>query len=78
MIPTFFLSFGVIFFWMVFHAFISREIKGRGWGINIRIYRRDSEPIMYWVTFFACLVCAVWSTEFGVLAAFKMLANRDV
>jgi len=76
MIPTFFLSFGAYFFWMVFNAFSTQEIKGRGWGFSIRIYRRDSEPIKYWVTFFSYLICAVWTTLFGVLAAFKMLTNH--
>jgi hypothetical protein len=76
MIPTFFLAIGAVFFWMVFSGFSSQEIKGRGWGFSVRIYRRDSEPIMYWVTFSSYLVCAIWATVFGVLAALKMLAKH--
>ena len=75
MIPTFFLAIGALFSWMVFNAFSSQEIKGRGWGFSTRIYRRDSEPIMYWVTFSSYLVCAVWATVFGVLAVLKGLLN---
>lgn len=75
MIPTLFLAIGILFFWLVFRAFSSQEITGRGWGIGIRVYRRDSEPIRYWVTFSSYLVCAVWATAFGVLAALKTLAT---
>ena len=75
MIPTFFLAIGALFSWMVFKAFSSQEIKGRGWGFSTRIYGRDSEPLMYWVTFSSYLVCAVWATVFGVLAVLKGLLN---
>jgi ABC-type spermidine/putrescine transport system permease subunit I len=76
MFATFFLAIGALFFWMVFKGFSDQEIKGRGWGFNVRIYRRDSEPIKYWVTFLSYLVCAVWSTVFGVLMALRMLSNH--
>lgn len=76
MFATFFLAFGALFFWLVFKGFSEQEIKGRGWGFNIRIYHRDSESIMYWVTFGSYLVCAVWSTVFGILMALKMLSQR--
>jgi hypothetical protein len=75
MIATLFLGIGILMFWMVFNAFTSQEIKGRGWGFSVRTYQRDSEPIWYWVTFSSYLVCAVWATAFGILAALKMLAN---
>ena len=75
MVPTFFFALGMLFFWMVFKAFSSQEIKGRGWGFSTRTYSRESEPIMYWLTFISYLVCAVWSTVFGILAALKLLAN---
>ena len=75
MIATLFLAIGILFFWMVFNAFSSQEIKGRGWGFSVRTYHRDSEPSWYWVTFSSYLVCAIWATAFGVLAAFKMLSN---
>ena len=71
MIATLFLAAGLFFFWMVFKAFSSREIAGRGWGFSSRIYSRDSEPVLYWVTFWSYLVCAVWATVFAVLAARK-------
>lgn len=75
MVPTLLLVTGMLFFWMVFKAWSSREIKGRGWGFSVRLYCRDSEPIWYWVTLSSYLICAVWSTAFGVLAALKMVAT---
>jgi hypothetical protein len=71
MIPMVFLAIGALFAWMVFKGFSSQEIKGRGWGFNVRTYHREREPVMYWVTFLSYLVCAVWATAFGVLAALR-------
>ena len=62
---------GILFFVIVFKAFSSRELKARGWGFSTRIYRRDSEPIMYLINFISYLVIAVWTTVFAVLAACK-------
>ena len=76
MFATFFLAIGALFFWMVFKGYSSQEIKGRGWGFDILIYHRDNEPVMYWVTFVSYLVCAVWSTVFGILMALKMFSNH--
>jgi len=76
MIPTLFLAIGALFFWLVSTAYSSQEIKGRGWGFSTRTYCRDSEPLMYWVTFSSYLACAVLATGFGLLAALRMLANR--
>lgn len=75
MIAILFLAIGILFFWMVFNAFLSQEIKARGWGFGVRTYHRISDPVWYWVTFLSYLVCAVWATAFGILAAFKMLSN---
>lgn len=75
MIATLFLATGVLFFWMVFNAYSSQEIKGRGWGFSVRTYQRDSEPIWYWVTFVSYLVCAIWATLFGAIAAYKSLTS---
>ncbi len=71
MIATLFLAMGTLFFWMLFSAFTSREIKARGWGFECRIYNRGSEPVMYWLTFSCYLICAVWATAFGILAAIR-------
>jgi len=71
MFATFFLAAGALFFWLVFKGYSDQEVKGRGWGFSIRIYRRASEPIMYWVTFVSYLVCAVWSSVFGILMVLK-------
>ena len=75
MIASLFIAIGILFLWMVLSAFSSKEIKGRGWGFGVRTYYRDREPIWYWVTFSSYLVCAIWATSFGVLAAFRMLSN---
>ena len=73
MFATFFLAAGALFFWLVFKGYSDQEVKGRGWGFSIRIYRRASEPIMYWVTFVSYLVCAVWSSVFGILMVLRLL-----
>jgi len=69
MIATLLLVTGILFFWLVFKAFSSREIEARGWGFSTRIYRRDSEPVMYWISLLSYLVIAVWTTVFAVMAA---------
>jgi hypothetical protein len=62
---------GIFFFMMVFNAYSSGELKARGWGFSTRIYRRDNEPIMYWISFMSYLMAAVFAAVFGVLAACK-------
>jgi hypothetical protein len=69
MIATLFLAAGILFSWMVFKAYASGEITGRGWGFSTRTYCRDSDPVWYWVTFTCYVVCAVWATVFGIMAA---------
>jgi len=69
MIATLLLVTGILFFWLALKAFTSREIEARGWGFSTQIYRRDSEPVMYWVSFLSYLVIAVWTTVFAVMAA---------
>lgn len=69
MIATLLLVTGILFLWLVFKAFSSREIEARGWGFSTRIYRRDSEPVMYWISLLSYLVIAVWTTVFAVMAA---------
>ena len=70
MLASLFLIIGVVFFTLVLKAFFSREIRARGWGFSTRIHCRDSEPVSYWVTFVSYLVIAVWTTLFGLMAAF--------
>lgn len=70
MIATLLLVTGILFFWLVLKAFTSREIEARGWGFSTRIYHRDSEPVMYRVSFLSYLViAAVWTIVFAVMAA---------
>ena len=69
MIATLLLVTGILFFWLVLKAFTSGEIEARGWGFSTRIYHRDSEPVMYWISLLSYLVIAVWTTAFAVMAA---------
>ena len=71
MIAILFMIIGISFSLIVFKAFSTRELKARGWGFSTRIYRRDNEPVMYWISFISYLVIAVWATVFAVLAARK-------
>jgi len=77
MISLLFLAIGLLFFWMLYSAISSQEIKGRGWGFSVRTYSREVEPVMFWVTFAGYLICALWSTAFGILAAIKALAKPN-
>lgn len=65
MLTTLFLALGAVFVWLLLKGYSTREIIARGWGIQVRIYQRDSEPIMYWVTFGTYLVLAVLCTVIG-------------
>ena len=67
MFAIFFLAAGALFFWLVIKGYSAEELKGRGCGFSVQIYRRESEPIMYWVIFVSYLVCAVWASVFGIL-----------
>jgi len=73
MLAMLFLATGALCFWMVLRAFTSGELKGRGWGFSYRIYHRDREPFFYWLMLSCWVVCALWATVFGVLAALKSL-----
>lgn len=69
MIATLFFLVGILFLWMAFKGLKSREIKGRGWGFSSRIYRRDYEPVFYWITVSSYVVIFIWTTVFAVMAA---------
>jgi len=71
--PLILIGFGLFFFYMLFNAFLSREIKARGWGFSTRIYQRDGEPIMYWVNFIIYLTMAVCTTVIGFQLIIKSL-----
>jgi hypothetical protein len=60
------------------HAYSSRELKARSWGFSTRIYKRDNEPIMYWMSFMSFLMAAVFATVFGVLAAWKSFFEMEI
>lgn len=71
MIATLLFAAGLFFSWMVYNAYSSREIRGRGWGVSTRIYRRDREPVWYWVTFSCYVIIAVWTTAFAVMVLIR-------
>lgn len=54
---------GVSFFWMPLKALATREIQ-----VRTQVYRRDSEPVMYWMSVLSYLVIAVWTSVYAVLA----------
>lgn len=60
---------GILFLWKAFKGLASREIEGRGWGFSTRIYRRDYEPVFYWITVSSYVVIFIWTTVFVVMAA---------
>ncbi len=71
MIAILFIILGIFFFMMVFNALSSEELKARGWGFSTRIYRRDDEPVMYWINFMSYLIAAVCATVVGILLSYK-------
>jgi hypothetical protein len=70
-IGVLFLIVGLAFSFMVLRAYTSKELRARGWGFSTRTYRREDEPIKYWVTFSSYLVIALWAIVFGVLLAYR-------
>jgi hypothetical protein len=70
-IGVLFLIVGIAFSFIVLKAYTSKELKARGWGFSIRTYRREDEPIKYWITFYSYLVIALWAMVFGVLLVYK-------
>lgn len=74
MFAIFFFALAVVFIWLLFKGYSTQEIMARGWGIQVRIYRRSSEPIRYWVTFWTYLVCAVICLVGGILLTFRSVA----
>jgi hypothetical protein len=76
MFATLFLAIGAVFIWLLFKGYSTREIMARGWGTQVRIYQRDTEPIMYWVTFWMYVILAVLSTVIGILIAFEIIGHH--
>ena len=74
MFATLFFVLDAIFIWLLFEGYSTQKIMARGWGIQPRIYERDSEPIMFWVTFWTYLIIVVVCTVIGILLAFNIIA----
>jgi ABC-type spermidine/putrescine transport system permease subunit I len=76
MIAIFFFALGIVFIWLLFKGYTTQEIMARGWGIQVRIYRRSSEPIRYWATFWMYLVIVVICIVVGILLTLKTVATH--
>ncbi|NLT51334.1 MAG: hypothetical protein GXX85_10490 [Ignavibacteria bacterium] len=73
MFAVIFIILGILFFFLVYNAYVTGEVKGRGWGFSIRTYRQYKEPIKFWITFVSYLAAAIAATTFGLLAAYKLI-----
>lgn len=71
-----FLAMGAVFIWLLAKGRSTGEIMARGWGASVRIYRRDSDTVMYWITFWMYLILALLCTIVGIVMAFKTMANH--
>ena len=76
MFAIIFFALGAVFSHLLFKAYSTGEIMARGWGIQVRIYRRDEEAIMFWFTFGLYLVLVAICAVVGVLLAFKGIAHQ--
>jgi ABC-type spermidine/putrescine transport system permease subunit I len=76
MMATLFFALGVVFIWLLFKGYATQEIMARGWGTQVRIYRRSSEPILYWATFWMYLVIAVICVVVGILLTLRTVATH--
>ncbi len=76
MVQTIFFLIGAIFIWLLIKGHSTREIMARGWGTEVRIYQRDSEPIMYWFTFWLYMIIAAVCTIIGFVITFRIIAHH--
>jgi hypothetical protein len=63
-----FLGFSLFFSWLVYEAWATGQVKGRGWWFTVRYYSREDEPVMFWINTGAYGVIVVWTFVFGVMA----------
>lgn len=71
MAASFFLVMAVVFAWLLFKGYSTGKIMARGWGSEIRLYRRHSEPVWYWVTFSTYVVIVVICVFVGTQLALR-------
>ena len=74
MVASFFFVLGAVFIWLLFKGYSTQEIMARGWGIQVRRYRRSSEPLLYWATFWMYVLVAVICVVVGLLITLKTIA----
>ena len=76
MFAALFFALAVVFIWLLYNGYSSQEIMARGWGVQVRMYQRSSEPVMYWVTFCTYLVIVVICVVFGILLTLKAFTTN--
>ncbi len=59
------------FYWLIFSGLTTGEIKAKGWGVSVRIYRRADSPVLFWTTFALYIICAVIATFCGLSLLIK-------
>ncbi len=60
-----FILLGLFLFGLVIRAVRSGEVPGKGLGFKMRMYGRDTEPLLYWVNFVTYLVTALVAIVLG-------------
>lgn len=71
-----FFAIDAVFVWLLYKGYSTQEIIAQGWGARVRIYHRDSEPIMYWLTFGLYLILVTICTVVGLLIALSNIGHH--
>lgn len=74
MFAAIFFMLAIVFGWLLLKGHATGEIMARGWGTQVRIYQRSSEPFMYWFTFILYLVIVGICVVVCVLSLFGAFA----
>lgn len=71
MYSVLFLALFFVFTWLIVDGLQQGEIKAQGWWGRIRLYSRNDEPVMYWLTFAIYAVCSAVTFGLGIVLIFK-------
>lgn len=66
-----FLLLGGVFGLLLFEGHAAGRIRARGWGFGVRVYQRDDEPLMFWLTFWLYAAIVVVCAVLGLLLALR-------
>ncbi|GAB1382102.1 MAG TPA: hypothetical protein PKA18_12405 [Ottowia sp.] len=66
-----FLLLGGVFGLLLFEGHATGRIRARGWGFGVRVYQRDDEPLMFWLTFWLYAAIVVVCAVLGLLLALR-------